>query len=175
MRRGGHFSRDQKNFDRLVMEEKRTALVDFWSPRCGPCRMLGPVNNKAVSDSATLLPDCVKVARQTLTLFVWVRILVGQPARWPPALHLDEKNFQHLVLEEKTTALVDFWSPHCGPCRMLGPILDKVADEVPEGTLVAKVNTDEEGELARKYGVMYIPTLDAMRINPHGIKCLWTF
>ena len=80
-----------------------------------------------------------------------------------PALHLDEKNFQHLVLEEKTTALVDFWSPHCGPCRMLGPILDKVADEVPEGTLVAKVNTDEEGELARKYGVMSIPTIIAFR------------
>ena len=80
-----------------------------------------------------------------------------------PALHLDEKNFQHLVLEEKPTALVDFWSPHCGPCRRLGPILDKVADEVPEGTLVAKVNTDEEGELARKYGVMYIPTIIAFR------------
>ena len=80
-----------------------------------------------------------------------------------PALHLDEKNFQRLVLEEKTTALVDFWSPRCGPCRMLAPILDKFADEAPEGTLVAKVNTDEEGDLAQKYGIMYIPTVIAFR------------
>ena len=55
-----------------------------------------------------------------------------------PAVHLDEKNFDRLVMEEKTTALVDFWSPRCGPCRMLAPILEQVAEEVPEGTLVAK-------------------------------------
>ena len=80
-----------------------------------------------------------------------------------PVVHLDEKNFDRLVLEEKTPALVDFWSPRCGPCRMLAPILDKVADEVPEGTLVAKVNTDEEGSLAQKYGIMYIPTIIAFQ------------
>lgn len=80
-----------------------------------------------------------------------------------PALHLDEKNFRRLVLEEKVTALVDFWSPRCGPCRMLAPILDKVSDEVPEGALVAKVNTDEEGALAQRYDIMYIPTVIAFR------------
>lgn len=80
-----------------------------------------------------------------------------------PALHLDEKNFRRLVLEEKTTALVDFWSPRCGPCRMIAPILDQVSDEVPEGTLVAKVNTDEEGSLAHEYDIMYIPTIIAFR------------
>ena len=80
-----------------------------------------------------------------------------------PALHLDEKNFQRLVLEEKTTALVDFWSPRCGPCRMLAPILEQAAEETPDGTLVAKVNTDEEQELAARYGIMYIPTVISFR------------
>lgn len=80
-----------------------------------------------------------------------------------PAVHLDEKNFDRLVLEGKAPALVDFWSPRCGPCRMLAPILENIADEVPEGTLVAKVNTDEEQELAARYGIMYIPTVISFR------------
>ncbi len=83
-----------------------------------------------------------------------------------PAVHLDEKNFDRLVMEEKTTALVDFWSPRCGPCRMLAPILEQVAEEVPEGTLVAKVNTDEEEGLAARYGIMYIPTIISFRDGP---------
>lgn len=80
-----------------------------------------------------------------------------------PVVHLDEKNFDRLVLEEKTPALVDFWSPRCGPCRMLAPILEQAAEETPDGTLVAKVNTDEEQELAARYGIMYIPTVISFR------------
>lgn len=80
-----------------------------------------------------------------------------------PVVHLDEKNFDRLVLEEKTPALVDFWSPRCGPCRMLAPILEQAAEETPNGTLVAKVNTDEEQELAARYGIMYIPTVISFR------------
>ena len=82
-----------------------------------------------------------------------------------PAVHLDEKNFDRLVMEEKTTALVDFWSEayYDAQLERLAPILEQVAEEVPEGTLVAKVNTDEEEGLAARYGIMYIPTIISFR------------
>lgn len=80
-----------------------------------------------------------------------------------PAVHLDQKNFERLVLEEKHTALVDFWSPRCGPCRMLAPVIDAIAEEVPQNTLVAKVDTDQEPDLAARYGIMAIPTIIAFQ------------
>ena len=76
-----------------------------------------------------------------------------------PVAHLTKQTFENLVLEGKATALVDFWAPWCGPCKMLGPVIETIAGEVPEGILVAKVNVDEEPELAAKYGVMSIPTV----------------
>ncbi len=71
---------------------------------------------------------------------------------------LTTSNFDKEVLQAKGKVLVDFWATWCGPCKMLSPIVDAVAEEV-SGLKVGKVNVDEQQMLARKYGVMSIPTL----------------
>ena len=80
-----------------------------------------------------------------------------------PAVHMDQKNFDRLVIEEKRTALLDFWSPRCGPCRMLGPVIEAISEEVPADVLVAKVDADQEPGLAQRFGIMAIPTVIAFR------------
>ena len=57
------------------------------------------------------------------------------------------------------TVLVDFWAPWCGPCKMQAPILDKVADQIGDKAVIAKVNVDEAAPLAAEFGVRSIPTL----------------
>ncbi|MFA7256598.1 MAG: thioredoxin [Kiritimatiellales bacterium] len=57
------------------------------------------------------------------------------------------------------TVLVDFWAPWCGPCKMQGPILDKVADKVGDKAVIAKLNVDENPAIAAQFGVRSIPTL----------------
>lgn len=74
------------------------------------------------------------------------------------ALKITKDNFQAEVLEAKETVLVDFWASWCGPCKMIGPIIDQIADERTD-VKVCKVNVDDEQELAVQFKVMSIPTL----------------
>ena len=67
--------------------------------------------------------------------------------------------FEKTVLESSLPVIVDFWAPWCGPCKMVAPILDKIAKEYAGKLIVAKVNTDENPEWATKYGVQGIPTM----------------
>ena len=74
------------------------------------------------------------------------------------AMHINNHNFHEEVMNSEKTVLVDFWASWCGPCRMVGPILDEIAAEYPEYKIV-KINVDEEPELASRYQVVSIPTL----------------
>ncbi|MEM4389966.1 MAG: thioredoxin [Candidatus Micrarchaeia archaeon] len=69
------------------------------------------------------------------------------------------RNFEKEVLQAKTPVLVDFWAAWCGPCRMLAPTIEELAKEYEGSIKFAKVNVDEESELAARYAVMSIPTL----------------
>lgn len=73
-------------------------------------------------------------------------------------INIKTADFEAEVLKSDKTVLVDFWAVWCGPCRMLSPVVDQVAEENPD-IKVCKVNVDEEQQLAIKYGVMSIPTL----------------
>lgn len=73
-------------------------------------------------------------------------------------LHLTKDNFEQEVLKADKTVLVDFWASWCGPCKMVGPIIDEIANEVTD-VKICKVNVDEQPELAKEYKVMSIPTL----------------
>ena len=73
------------------------------------------------------------------------------------AIVLTKENFKQEVLEAKVPVLVDFWATWCGPCQMMGPVVEELAQENPD-VKVCKVNVDEEMELAREYRVMSIPT-----------------
>jgi len=72
---------------------------------------------------------------------------------------LNKDNFTGEVLESDKPVLVDFWAEWCGPCRMLAPVVEEIAEEFDGSVKVGKVNIDEEPELANKYRVEFIPTL----------------
>jgi thioredoxin 1 len=75
------------------------------------------------------------------------------------AKDLTSADFDGEVLQSGTPVLVDFWAPWCGPCRMMGPVIDAVADKYAGRVKVGKVNVDEAADLAGRYGVRSIPTL----------------
>lgn len=74
-------------------------------------------------------------------------------------LKLTRDNFEEEVINSKLPVLVDFWAVWCGPCQMQGPVVEEAAKALEGKLKVAKLNVDEEGELAQKYSVMSIPTL----------------
>lgn len=76
-------------------------------------------------------------------------------------LTVTKENFKQKVLDSAVPVLLDFWAPWCGPCRMVGPVIDEIADEITDAR-VGKINVDEQPELAAEFNVMTIPTLLVM-------------
>lgn len=72
---------------------------------------------------------------------------------------LDAQSFESSVISAKGSVVVDFWAPWCTPCKMVGPVLEKMAGDHAGKVTIAKVNVDENQELAARYGVMSIPTV----------------
>lgn len=75
------------------------------------------------------------------------------------ALEITESNFQEVVLNSDKPVLVDFWAAWCGPCRMVGPIVDELSNDFEGRAVVGKVDVDKEGEIAMQFGIRNIPTL----------------
>ena len=74
-------------------------------------------------------------------------------------IELNESNFDEVLVNSDIPVIIDFWAPWCGPCKMMGPVFEKTAQEFPLKTLFVKVNTENEQNLGARFGIRSIPTL----------------
>jgi thioredoxin len=78
----------------------------------------------------------------------------------PPILHATDDDFDAIIADLPGVTIVDFWAPWCGPCRMMGPILDEIAiEQAKRGVRVVKVNSDQAPETSHRFGIRSIPTI----------------
>ena len=80
---------------------------------------------------------------------------------------ITKENFKSFVLDSNKPVLIDFWAPWCGPCRMVSPIVDELAEDLDGKANIGKINVDEQGVLAEMHGIMSIPTLVVYK---NGVK-----
>lgn len=76
-----------------------------------------------------------------------------------PISQVEDSSFYEQVIKSEDPVLVDFWAPWCGPCRMIAPVIDQIADDYKDNLKVVKVNTDKNPTTATKYGILSIPTV----------------
>lgn len=74
-------------------------------------------------------------------------------------VNITSANFEELVLNNPKPVLLDFWATWCGPCRMVGPVIEKLGEKYQDTAVIAKVDVDAEPDLARRFGIMSIPTV----------------
>ena len=78
-------------------------------------------------------------------------------------LNVTSENYESEVLKSEKTVLIDFYADWCGPCKMMSPVIDEIAEEMKETVKVGKMNVDENQDLAMEYGVMSIPTIVVLK------------